>query len=336
VAITSVIRAPSVKSVVKNSASVLLFCAFCAFLRPLSVSAEPRETLRIHDPSTPVRADNAWWIFGTGKLLKAARSSDLRTWETLPSPLSAPPVWAAEIAPKNKEAFYWAPDVIRIGDLYHLYYSVSEFGQNHSAIGLATSPTLDPKKPGYGWTDRGIVIRSGDGDRFNAIDASTLATADNHLWMAFGSFWDGIFIVELDPKTGLRIAPDTPLHRVAYCKEIEAPFLYQRGDYFYLFFNQGLCCRGKDSTYTIKVGRSRSVTGPYLDDQGRDCTDKGGRPVLGTKGDFIGPGHAGIIRDPNGREWLTVHFYDGAHNGAPTFARRALSWTVDAWPRITD
>lgn len=313
-----------------------LFILLISALAAGSLAAEPRSRLRVHDPSTLVRADGTWWVFSTGRLLQAARSTDLRQWEKLPSPLVAAPAWAREVAPGNKKDYYWAPEVIRRGDRWFLYYSVSEFGKNTSAIGLATATTLDPKAPGHGWTDQGIVIRSGAGDRFNAIDPSLLSDRDGRLWMAFGSFWDGLFVVELDPKTGLRLAPDSPLHRVASGREIEAATLYRRGDYYYLFFNDGLCCRGKDSTYRIRVGRSRTVTGPYLDDHGRDLVAGGGVPFLSTKDDFIGPGHAGLLADADGREWVSVHFYDGARNGAPTLGLRRLGWTEDGWPLVID
>jgi len=308
-----------------------------AFATLLS-AAEPagRRDLHVHDPSTIVQADGAWWIFGTGRLLSAARSTDLQHWKKLPSPLTAPPAWARDAAPDNKGNYYWAPDIIRRGGLYYLYYSVSEFGKNNSAIGLATSPTLDPQAAGYGWTDRGIVIRSGKGDHFNAIDPSILADTDGRLWMAFGSFWNGLFVVELDPATGLRITPDSPLRQVARDTEIEASTLFKRDGYYYLFFDRGLCCRGVKSTYRIVVGRSRNVTGPYLDDKGRDLNDGGGRAFLGTAGDFIGPGHAGLLRDAAGVEWVSVHFYDGSNHGSPTLALRHLGWTEDGWPQVTD
>ena len=307
-------------------------------IAPLLLYGEPtgRRDLRIHDPSTIIHDEDAWWIFGTGRLLLAARSTDLEHWQKLPAPLASAPAWAHDVSPGNKGNYYWAPDIIRRGDRYFLYYSVSEFGKNDSAIGLATSPTLDPKKPGYGWTDRGVVIRSGPGDHFNAIDPSILADNDGRLWMAFGSFWTGIFSVELDPVTGLRIKPDSPLHQLARDQEIEAPALYHRGEYYYLFFNEGLCCRGVKSTYRIRVGRSHSITGPYLDDYGRDLIDGGGRAFLSTEGDFIGPGHAGLLREADGREWVSFHFYDGARNGTPTLALRRLIWTDDGWPKIGD
>ncbi len=301
-----------------------------------SASPAPiRRDLGIHDPSTLVRAEGYWWVFGTGHQILSARSSDLLRWEKFPRVLPSPPAWAREVAPGNDKAHYWAPDLIRVGERWLLYYSVSEFGKNSSAIALASSPVLSPSDPARRWTDHGIVLRSRPGDDFNAIDPSLLLDRDGRLWMAFGSFWAGLFLVELDPATGLRLDPAAPPLQLAWSEEIEAPTLYQRGDYTYLFINEGRCCRGKDSTYRVLVGRSRSVAGPYLDREGRDLRDRGGSPLLATEGDFIGPGHATVVED-GPHQWLAFHFYDGARNGAPTLGLRPLFWSADGWPTLSE
>ncbi len=294
-----------------------------------------RRDLRIHDPTTPVFAEGAWWVFGTGRRLLAARSDDLQTWTRLDPALRKPPAWALAVAPGNQRHHYWAPDLVRVGDLWHLYYSVSEFGKQTSAIGLATSPTLDPTDPDHGWTDQGIVIRSAEGDPYNAIDPSVLTDAEGRLWMSFGSFWRGLYLFELNPKTGLRLDPDGPVHHLAYSPQIEAPTLIRHEDYYYLFVNKGHCCRGVESTYHIEVGRSRVITGPYLDHAGRDLRDGGGRAVLETQGNLIGPGHIGIF-NVEGQAWASLHFYDGTREGAPHLALRRVRWTDDGWPEIAD
>lgn len=311
-------------------ASIFTAAPVCAADAPVG-----RRDLRLHDPSTLIQdTDGTWWLFATGVQIVSAHSRDLKTWTYGDPVLAAPPPWASEVAPGNKKHHYWAPDIIQVGDLWHLYYSVSEFGKNTSAIALATSPPLDPGKPGGGWTDRGIVIRSGPGKDYNAIDPALLLD-EGKLWMAFGSFWGGLFLVELDPKTGLRLDPEAKPHRIAWSREIEAPTLYRRGEYYYLFVNEGLCCKGKDSTYRVRVGRGRAITGPYVDDQGKHLLEAGGREVLGSEGDFIGPGHLGLLKDGD-QEWASVHFYDGTRHGAPHLALRRLGWTEDGWPVILD
>ena len=289
--------------------------------------------VRTHDPSTVVRHDGEYWFFFTGSGVPSYRSRDLRRWEPGPRALETLPAWTQKYDLRRDRL--WAPDVIRAPDgRYLLYYSASSFGKNTSAIGLASNATLDPADPKYRWVDHGAVIASTANDDFNAIDPAVTLDKDGRMWMSFGSFWSGIKLIELDARTGLRIAPDSPIYSLASAKEIEAPFIHRRGDAYYLFVNHGLCCRGVKSTYEIRVGRSDRITGPYLDRDGKDLRDGGGTLVLGSDRDrgFIGPGHPGIVADADGREWLSFHFYDAAQNGRATFGMRPLSWGADGWP----
>lgn len=314
---------------------ILTLCALASQAPVMAAADVPpgRRDLRIHDPTTPVYAENAWWIFGTGRRILSARSDDLNEWTQLDPALKDPPAWANEVAPANRRHHYWAPDLVRVGDLWHLYYSVSEFGKQTSAIALATSPVLDPSHPNHFWTDRGIVLRSTSGSPYNAIDPSVLADGNGRLWLSFGSFWGGLYMFELDPATGLRLEPEGPIIHLAYAPQIEAPTLVRNGEYYYLFINKGFCCRGVDSTYYLEVGRSKAVTGPYLDDQNRDLREGGGRPVLATQGALVGPGHLGVF-EHGGQFLASMHFYDATRGGAPHLAIRRLTWTSDGWPEI--
>ena len=180
---------------------------------------------------------------------------------------------------------------------------------------------LDPADPKYQWTDAGIVIRSQTTSDYNAIDPSVCR--DKHtgeLWLAFGSFWKGIHCVALDPKTGLcRTGFPPALVPLAWNQTIEAACLTQHKDWWFLFVNWGLCCRGVSSTYEIRVGRGKRANGPFFDKDGKELVKGGGSLFLGSDpkpGAFIGPGHAGIV--DNGRaNLLSCHFYDGDKNGAP-------------------
>lgn len=240
------------------------------------------------------------------------------------------PQWHKQEVPENR-GHLWAPDIIRIGDRWFVYYSISSFGSNESAIGLATNKTLDPSSKDYAWKDEGLVIRSRRPDRFNAIDPA-LVMDDGRLWMSFGSFWEGIQLVELDPKTGLLKNPGEKPLRIATHQEIEAPFIHKHGDYYYLFVNWGKCCKGVDSTYEIRIGRSKKITGPYLDKQGVDLKDGGGSPSLATDGKFIGPGHASIYLE-KGKEMLVHHYYDKDRNGRSDLRMLPLEWK-NGWPVI--
>ena len=290
-------------------------------------TTQPGRDVRAHDPSSVIRVGDDYWFFCTGPGVRAYRSRDLLNWQQQPPTLAPLPVWAR---PFMKDDRAWAPDVIKAPDgRYLLYYSASSFGKNTSAIGLASNKALDPK----GWSDEGIVVASTSSDDFNAIDPAVMLDRDGRMWMSFGSFWSGIKLIELDPRSGKRTARDSTMHSLAKAKEIEAPFIHRRGEWCYLFVNFGLCCRGVRSTYNIRVGRSKAITGPYLDNTGVDMREGGGTLVLESHGSVIGPGHASIFGD-GGREWLTFHFYDATNNGRGTFGMRPLTWSDDGWPVV--
>lgn len=289
-----------------------------------------RWRLSIHDPSTIVRCDGVYWLFATGRGIKSFHSKDLKTWTAGSAVLTTLPEWHKTAVPGNR-GHLWAPDVIHHNGRYLLYYSVSTWGVRTSAIGLVSNVTLDPNSPDYRWVDQGLVIQSSDDVNFNAIDPGITLGPDGRLWMVFGSYWSGIKLIELDPATGKRIAPDSPIHALAHSDAIEAPCIWYHDRNYYLFVNWGTCCRGVDSTYNIRVGRSASITGPYLDKAGVDLLDDGGSRFLETRGDFIGPGHAAIFSE-KGSDWLSYHYYDGAQRGLASLAVTSLEWDQDGWP----
>ncbi len=283
----------------------------------------------VHDPSTITRCGDQYWLFGTGMGIVSWHSTDLIHWRQGPSVFSTLPPWTHQIDARQS-GYFWAPDVIHLDDRYLLYYVVSKWGARTSAIGLATSPTLDPADPAFHWTDRGIVIRSTQRDNFNALDPSLLLDTDGRLWMALGSFWSGIKLAELNPATGLR-KPGAPLRPLAWAKEIEAPYLAKHDGRYYLFVNWGLCCRGVKSTYNIRVGRASKITGPYLDKNGIDMLAGGGTLFLGTEGPRIGPGQVGILREGS-HAWISYHYYDARHAGLASLGLRELNWDAAGWP----
>jgi len=291
-----------------------------------------KRNARVHDPSTIVRCKDRYWLFATGIGVASWHSKDMAQWERGPAVFPVLPAWRTNVVAGHRGHF-WAPEVICLNRRYLLYYSVSAWGKNTSAIALAANSTLDPGDPAYRWADEGIVIASRAGDNYNAIDPSVLLDDDGRLWMAFGSFWSGIKLVELDPASGRRLAPDSPVHSLACHDTIEAACLHRRGSYYYLFVNWGFCARGVNSTYNIRVGRSRRIAGPYLDRRGVDMLRDGGDLFLGTTGQLIGPGHAAIL-STGGANWLSCHFYDGSQGGAPTLAIMPLHWTDDDWPVV--
>ncbi len=298
---------------------------------PLDQSAARQIVTR--DPSTVVQCEDEFWVFYTGRGIPSYHSRDLVNWEPGPPVFLSVPDWIAAAVPEKRDKAYWAPDVKFVGGRYLLYYAVSNMGKITSAIGLATNPTLDPNDPAYHWTDRGIVVQSGEGGDFNAIDPSVFQDDDGSLWLAFGSYWSGIKLIQLDPATGKRSSPDAPLVSLAYNKQIEASCLYKHGGYYYLFVNWGSCCNSVKSTYNIRIGRSRKISGPYLDKEGVDMLHGGGSLFLGSQGPLVGPGHAGILVE-HGRNWFTSDFEgDVRRDGKATLAIMRLRWNPDGWPK---
>lgn len=300
-----------------------------------------RGNLEVHDPSTILKCKGRYYVFGTGRNIISRSSADRVYWSTSPSVFLAPPAWTVHTVPGFTDTF-WAPDAVFADGRYCLYYSVSTWGSQVSAIGLVTNPTLDPSDPAYRWTDQGIVIQSGNGSPYNTIDPSVMLDSLGRLWLSFGSYWTGIYVVQLDPATGKRITTTAPILRLAYNSSIEASCIYQRGDWFYLFVNWGSCCDGVNSTYHVRVGRSRSPTGPYLDRAGVNLANNGGTLFMEGTGKFTGPGHIGILRD-HGQEWMSYHYYDAGSwsqgyraYGTARFDLVPLSWTSDDWPAFTN
>jgi len=289
----------------------------------------------IHDPSTIVKCNNEHWLFSTGLGIPSHHSPTLTNWLSGPRVFLRPPAWTAQAVPGN-DGNFWAPDIIHVGNRYLLYYAVSTWGKRVSAIGLATTPTLDPADQRYHWTDAGCVIRSTQQDDFNTIDPSVFRDHDGSLWLAFGSFWTGIKLIQLDPQTGRRLSPDSPIYPLA-CRQadgdtsMEAACLTRQGEWYYLFANWGACCRGMTSTYEIRIGRSHQITGPYFDRTGRNLLANGGDLFLAREGRYIGPGHAGIYTE-QGTNWFSFHYYDGERHGLASVGVRQLEWNSAGWP----
>lgn len=295
----------------------------------------------VHDPAI-IKDGSTYYLFATGHVTDAEgitpmrTSADLRAWALRGSVFSALPSWAATTVPGTRGL--WAPDISRTNGEFRLYYSVSTFGSNRSAIGLATRATLDPTQPGAGWTDKGIVFESTTANNYNAIDPNIFNDADGGQWMAFGSFWSGIKVIRMDPATGMRFAGDSTVHSVASRPSpgaVEAPFVIRKNGYYWLFVSFDSCCQGAQSTYNTVVGRSTSPTGPYVDKDGRAMMQGGGTPILpsaqGTGERFVGRGHVAILQD-GADNYIVYHAYDTQANGAPTLRIQPLGWGADGWP----
>ena len=305
-----------------------------------AVPGSPREILQrlgmrpihVHDPSPIIRCGNQFWLFSTGPGIISYHSTHLKHWNPGPRVFAQLPLWVHRAVPGNHN-FPWAPDVIFLHNRYLLYYAVSTFGAKRSVIGLAVNRTLDPKSPQFHWRDRGLVIGSNRRDSFNAIDPAVIRTATGQLWMSFGSFSSGIKLIRLNEQTGLASRRWRKNYSLAWHRTIEASQIFQHGGWYYLFVNWGYCCRGIHSTYNIRVGRSRNITGPYFDARGINMLRGGGTLFLDTIGPFIGPGQAGVF-DDHGTLYFTCHFYNGLLHGLSQLSIMRLVFNDSQWPRL--
>ncbi len=291
----------------------------------------------VHDPSI-AEERGVFYVFSTRAGLAVRCSEDLVRWRLCGDVFGHLPKWAVEDVPGVRGL--WAPDVSYFDGKYHVYYSVSTFGSNRSSIGLATNATLDPSSDAYRWVDQGKVIGSVASDDWNAIDPNVVLDETGQPWLSFGSFWSGIKLRRLDRATGMLDAKDQTLYSLAGRSReggspgaIEAPFIVRRNGSYYLFVSFDFCCKGKDSTYNVRVGRSSKVTGPYTDRDGKDMRQGGGTAVLASDGRWRGPGHCSVIRVKD-RDLLVYHAYDADARGVPTLRIDPLVWDAQGWPSV--
>ncbi len=242
----------------------------------------------VHDPSV-IRAEDSWYIFGSH--LAAAKSDDLVNWTLLDSGVHEGNSIIPDARQEMQEAFewaktdtFWAPDVIQLSDgRYYMYYCNCEGSSPRSALGIAVSENVEGP-----YEDLGILLKSGqdagtadeNGDAYdatvepNAVDPCVFFDKEGRLWMVYGSYSGGIYILELDSETGFPIES-------GYGKKllggnhlrIEAPYiLYSpETDYYYMFLSFGGLAA--DGGYNIRVCRSKQPDGPYLDTEGQDMID---------------------------------------------------------------
>lgn len=315
---------------------VLTACGTSPGAAPEVKPAELTGDFFTHDPALVKGGDGEpWFIYSTGNgqvadgNIQIRRSDDGVDWEYAGEVWQEKPAWLATAVPGVDNL--WAPELYEHDGTWYLYYSASTFGKNLSVIALATNTTLDPADPAYEWVDRGQVISS-KGERFNAIDPGIVEDENGTPFMAFGSFWTGLQLVQLEWPTGLRADAADPItiaDRKVPPNAIEAPYILPHDGQYYLFFSRDFCCQGLESTYNIAVGRSDSIIGPYVDAEGKELLDGGGTPVLATDGGRVGPGGQSVSGDT-----LAFHYYAEELDGAFRLGLADLEWK-DGWPKAS-
>ncbi len=293
-----------------NTLSVL-FALFSALLGPSPVVASNARAYHLtgdywgtHDPSI-AKEGSTWYVFATGRAPDGGQfavrcSSDLATWKLC----------------------------------------------GHVFDAIATNKTLDPKSPDYKWVDKGLVLRSVAADDFNAIDPNFIVDKRGRSWLAFGSFWSGIKMRRLDAE-GKLSSKDTKLYPLATREKpataapakpglppdweaVEAPFIIEHGDYYYLFVSWDMCCRGVKSTYRTMVGRANQIIGPYVDQNGKAMMQGGGTEVLHGNRAWLGPGGESILLGKPD-DLLGFHAYD-TKTGKPALQISTIDWR-NGWPQ---
>jgi arabinan endo-1,5-alpha-L-arabinosidase len=310
----------------------------------LTAMACPAKEVSVHDPVMAKEGDT-YYVFSTGPGITFYSSKDMRNWTPEGRVFKSPPVWAKKAAPTFDDHI-WAPDIQFHNGQYYLYYSVSGFGKNTSGIGVTVNKTLNPHSADYRWEDKGMVLQSVPvRDDWNAIDPNVIEDGKGGAWLAFGSFWSGLKLVKLNAEwTGLaepqewhaiasRLRGKSVADTAAGPDEIEAPFIFKRGDYYYLFVSFGLCCRKGDSTYHVMVGRSKEVTGPYVDKDGVDMLKGGGSLLIAGDKDWKGLGHNSAYT-MDGKDYLVLHAYETADNYLQKLKIMEMKFDAAGWPGV--
>lgn len=296
----------------KTSAKILSIAASAL----ISVSALAQEGKPwIHDPSTIMKCDGKYYTFGTGG--GGLISEDGWNW------------YPGAVRPGGGAA----PDALKIGDRYLVAYSSTGGGLGGGHAGRILTMwnrTLDPESTDFAYTEAVEVASSQVDEDCDAIDAGLfMDPITGRLWCTYGTYFGFIRIVELDPKTGARVEGNEPVNIAIDC---EATTIIWRDGWYYLLGTHGTCCDGVNSTYNIVVGRSRSVTGPYLDNVGRDMIAGGGKMVIDADDRQFGAGHFGRYIEDDGVEKMSFHWEaDLDRSARSVLAIRPLLWVND-WP----
>ncbi|GAB4525558.1 MAG: arabinan endo-1,5-alpha-L-arabinosidase [Anaerolineae bacterium] len=292
--------------------------------------------LDVHDP-VMIKHEDYYYLFCTGGGIPVRRSRDMLDWRIARGGQVFPLMPEEAFAYVPNATNLWAPDISFYNDKYHIYYSISTFGSNHSAIGLATNTTLNPDDEAFEWVDQGIVVKSDNPDFYNAIDPNLILDEEGTPWLAFGSFWGGIKLVQLDLDTGKPAEEIPTLHALATREDndraVEAPFIIRRHGYYYLFVSFDFCCRGVESTYNVRVGRSETITGPYVDRDGVSMMEGGGTQVTFPTPRFLGPGHNSIFTEDE-QDYIVYHAYDAYQGGKSILRIQPMTWDDEQWPVV--
>jgi len=304
-------------------------------------------SLNVHDPGI-FKDGDMYYIFSTDCKVGAAprpgiqirKSKDLINWQFVGYAFEdGVPETAVNWAGATT---LWAPDIVKRGDYYYLYYAASKFGVNKSLIGMARSKSVEGP-----YEDLGEVFKTDETDDVNAIDPNIVRDKDGSEWMCYGSFWSGIYISRLDSKTGKLLkygeGKNIASRNTSVDRAIEGPYITYNSkyDYYYLFVSYGSLMKD----YNVRVGRSKNIDGPYVDSNGKDMTDTTDNPFdignkvlggykFGNDEGWQAPGHNSILND-NGDFYIVHHARGGNDINWPYLNVRKILWSDDGWPMVS-
>lgn len=359
-------------TVVMMTAVLLLFgSAAYAAGEESPAQVPPLSSASVHDPSI-IKAGDLYYVFGSH--LAAARSSDLRNWEQLEDRVHDGNRLIPNVYTELAEAFrwaqtdtLWAPDVVQLPDgRFYMYYCACRGDSPLSALGVAVAEDIEGPYRNLGliFTSGGSGKRAPDGTYYNAnrhpnvVDPTVFFDAEGRLWMVYGSYSGGIFIVEMDTETGFPLPDQGYGKRLAggNHSRMEGPYIlyHPEQEYYYLFLSYG----GLDSRggYNIRVARSKNPDGPYYDSEGKDMIDAHGpsgsffddaaiepygvklvgnflfRLNRGLYG-YVSPGHNSAYYDPEtGRTFLIMHTRFPKTGEFHEVRTHQLFFNEDGWP----
>jgi arabinan endo-1,5-alpha-L-arabinosidase len=330
------LRTPPIKAVANKYIKAFLVCLLIVsalavaqdtYTNPVvtPVAADP-SVIRTEDGTFYLYATQDDWADGQGNhYLPMFKSTDLVNWEFIGDAFDAPPSW------KEGGGFMWAPDISFYDGTYYLYYASSLWGDPNPCIGMATATT--PEGP---WEDLGEpVFCSEDIGVPNSIDA--FIWYENGERTMFWGSWNNIYAVSLNEDGTKPVGEKTQLADTRF----EAPHVIKRGNFYYLFVSSGSCCEGANSSYTTWVGRSENLLGPYVDSTGSDLRYGGGEVVLYRNDVWIGPGHATVVTDDAGEDWIVYHAIPAEDPRLPNNVNRRptlidkITWS-DGWPIVNN
>jgi arabinan endo-1,5-alpha-L-arabinosidase len=291
------------------------------------------------DP-TVVKADDGWfyaygtmdnWGDGNGAhLIPVVRSKNLVQWTYVKDAFLTKPVW-------KEKGGIWAPEVVKVNGKYYMYYAYSTWGDPNPGVGLAIADSAAGP-----FTDNGKLFLSSEVNVPNSIDPFYLEE-NGKKYIFWGSFSNaptqGTYGVELSADG--KSIPDLSKKFKVAGGDFEAVMIQKKGDYYYFLGSKESCCEGAKSKYHIRIGRSETVFGPFLDKDGNDLKERGtGSVLIQPNAKYAGPGHnSRWVTDDSGTDWLLYHAIDRSNPHVSTGANRRvlmldkIVWK-NGWPEI--